>query len=80
MRIIEVITGCKPYRGQQGGKTPYKGSQQRGREQQNNYRGQYQSNCTQFNTSHGGYYNNNYYSNYQGIGGHGCGGNNYRHL
>ena len=36
--------GCKPYRGQQGGRKPYGGSEQRGRGQQNNYRGQYQSN------------------------------------
>ena len=71
--------GCRPYRGQQGsGRKPYRGSQQRGRGQQNNYQGQYQSNHGQFNTSHGGYYNNNYYSNYQGRGGHGHGGNNYR--
>ena len=70
--------GHKPYRGQQGGgRKPYRGSQQKGRGQQNNYRGQYQGNCGQFNTSCGGYYNNNY-SNYQGRGGYGCGGNNYR--
>ena len=42
---------CRPYRGQQGsGQKPYRGSQQRGRGQQNNYRGQYQGNCGQFNT------------------------------
>ena len=49
----------------------------RGRGQQNNYRGQYQGNHGQFNTSQGGY-NNNYYGNYQGRGGHGHGGNYYR--
>ena len=42
--------GCKPYRGQQGsGRKPYRVSQQRGRDQQNNFRGQYQGNhgqCT----------------------------------
>ena len=68
----------RPYRGQQGGRRPFRGSQHRGRGQQNNYRGQYQSNCRQFNTSYGGYYNNNYYSNYQGRGGCGHSGNNYR--
>ena len=60
--------GRRPYRDQQGGRRPFRGSQQRGRGQQNNYRGQYQSNRGQFNTSCGGYYNNNYYSNYQGRG------------
>ena len=71
--------GCKPYRGQQGGgRKPYRGPQQRGRGLQNNCRGQYQGNCGQFNTSCRGYYNNNYYSNYQGRGGHDHDGNNYR--
>ena len=37
--------GHRPYRGQQGGgRKSYKGSQHRGRGQQNNYRGQYQGN------------------------------------
>ena len=71
--------GHKPYRGQQGGgRKPYRGSQQREGGQQNNYRGQYQSNHRQFNTSCRGYYNNNYYGNYQGRGGCGHGGNDYR--
>ena len=71
--------GCKPYRGQQDSdRKPYRGSQQRRRGQQKNKRGQYQSNRGQFNTSHSGYYNTNYYSNYQGRGRCGCGGNNYR--
>ena len=71
--------GHRLYRGQQGGsRKPYRGSQQRRRGQQNNYRRQYQGNHGQFNTFHGGYYNNNYYSNYQGRGGCGHGGNNYR--
>ena len=57
--------GHKPYRGQKGGsRKPYRGSQQRGRGLQNNYRDQYQSSHGQFNTFLGGYYNNNYYSNY----------------
>ena len=64
MRIIEVLTEATKHRGQQGGgRKPYRGSQQRGRGQQNNYRGQYQGNCGQCNTSSRGYYNNNYYSN-----------------
>ena len=69
--------GCRPYRGQYSGRKPYRGSQQRGRGQQNNYRGQYQGNHGQFNPSCGDY-NNNYYDNYQGRGGHGCGGNYFR--
>ena len=69
--------GCRPYRGQYNGRKPYRGSQQRGRGQQNNYRDQYQSNCGQFYPSCGSY-NNNYYGNYQGRGGRGCGGNYYR--
>ena len=56
--------GHKPYRGQQGGRRPFRGSQQRERGQQNDYRGHYQNNCGQFNTSCRGYYNNNYYGNY----------------
>ena len=36
------------------------------------------ANHGQYNTSHGGYYNNNNYGNYQGRGGHGHGGNDYR--
>ena len=54
----------RPYRGQQGGRRPFRGSQQMERGQQNHYRGQYQKNCRQFDTSHGCYYNNNFYSNY----------------
>ena len=63
--------GRRPYRGQPGGRRPFRRSQQWGRGQQNNYRGQYQNNHRQFNTSHGAYYNNNYYTYYQGRGGHG---------
>ena len=57
--------GCRPYRGQQGSsRKPYRGSQQRGRGEQNNYRWQFQGNHGQFNTSCRGYYNKNYYGNY----------------
>ena len=45
----------------------------------NNYRGQYQGNRGQFNTSCGSY-NNNYYGNFQDRGGRGHGGNYYRPL
>ena len=69
--------GHRSYRGQCSGRKPYRESQHRGRGQQNNYRGQYQGNCGQFNTSHISY-NNNYYGNYQGRGGRGHGGNNFR--
>ena len=69
--------GHRPYRGQNSSRNPKRGSQQRVGEQQNNYRGQYQGNCGQFSPSCGGY-NNNYYDNYQGQGGHGHGGNYYR--
>ena len=69
---------CRPYRGQYNNRRPYRGSQQRGRGQQNNYRGQSQGNCRQFNPSHGSYNNNNYYGNYHGRGGHGHGGNFHR--
>ena len=47
--------GHRPYRGQYNGRKPYRGSRQRGRGQQNNYRGQYQGNCRQLNPSHGSY-------------------------
>ena len=57
--------GHRPYRGQQGSsRKPYRDSQQRGKGQQNNYKGQYQGNHGQFNTSQRGYYNNNYCGNY----------------
>ena len=62
--------------GQYSGRKPYRGSQQRGG-QQNNYRGQYQGNCKQFNTSHRSY-NSNYYGNYLGRGGCGHGRNHFR--
>ena len=71
--------GHIPYWSQQGsGRRPYRGSQQRRMGQHNNYWGQYQSNSRQFNTFHGAYSNNNYYSNYQGRGRHSHGGNSYR--
>ena len=55
--------GCRCNRGQYSSRKPNRGSQQRGSRQQNNYRGQYQGNCGQFNTSHRSY-SNNYYGNY----------------
>ena len=79
MRIIEVIIeAIDPIgRGQYNSRRPYRGSQQRGRGQQNNYRGQFQGSCREFNPSRGSY-NNNYYCNYGGRGGYGCGGNFHR--
>ena len=52
--------GCKAYRGQYNNRRPYRGSQQRGRGQQINYRGQFLGNHGQFNPPCGNY-NNNYY-------------------
>ena len=77
MRITEVIAEATDHTGvNKVAENPTEDPNGRG--QQNNYRGQYQSNCRQFNTSLRGYYNKNYYSNYQGRGGCGCGGNNFR--
>ena len=63
MRIIEVIIEAVDPIGANITVGDHVEVQQRGREQQNNYRGQYQGNHRQFNPSCGSY-NNNYYGNY----------------
>ena len=65
--------GCRPYRGQYSGRKPYRGSQQRGRGQQNNCRGQYQSNRRQFNPFCGTYNSCDHSGNYYRPCGHGRG-------
>ena len=78
MRIIEVIIeDVDPIGANITVEDHIEGPSKGGRGQQNNYRGQFQGNCGQFNPSHGSY-SNYYYGNYQGRGGRCHGGNFHR--